>query len=844
MLWFITKLRRTAMRGSVKTDFPPNSSDQDFNRSASLALAMAARAAATFLSNASRTSFRDFAGAIGATATPCGARSRESLSRVEFTQMGRFARCVANQPIVPDLSWGFQPSLSSGTRSRVFRVLAISWSNSGNSASFRPMQSSLADGFEPILPELRPSRRPNQRLLDPFEGRDNRRIKSECQETSASHPTRAACFWSSAQGGPMVVPISVTRRSSSFVGTRSLAAAQVNRSRSFTPVTGRPQCWLASMSASRKSSPSAVWISACDASVATSVVRGRPEPRRRPQATTSWRPFSRISSTTARRARRARSLAVSVHCLTSFSASLRPSFSAAWYGCLGIPGSTSSMRRRSITFGERGGPATATSAAHPECARKPTAARVIALVLSALPCELLCRFMSIRSTLPGRPPLNSPERAASRALQGLSRNTETFSVEGEGFLGGGSPGEPPRSSEPGFPQLCAKASIAHAGQDCAGQRRLIVRIHQYGSVAQDLWKTRSAARHHGRSTRHRFQLRQSEAFEQRGINQNCGRAVERRQFFISDVARDDDIASPRLPLDFGEDLAEEPERATDDHELMGKALLFRPQSSVCANQANQVLSRLEAADRQHEITLDPKAAPRLRCLPLGSGVRRIAAVNPVVGDDNLFGPEPVGSNQVLSGVVRGRRHARREPGRATHGQAQLEPSPPREGFWQMLKGQVVDRSNDGRPAKRRGRKLHMQNIHRPPAQLKSQCHRNSHDWRGCRDQLHAEVCKTRAPFIRGLFLGEKKRVAVLAVQLGQCRYQILDIRFVPGLPRADRMGVNSDMHRHRSTAPVFARDLAVPCRTSDTRQARPPRPGRERAAAQAASAVDGCCMRV
>jgi hypothetical protein len=33
-----------------------------------------------------------------------------------------------------DLGCGFQPNLSDGTRSKVFRVLAISASNSGNSA--------------------------------------------------------------------------------------------------------------------------------------------------------------------------------------------------------------------------------------------------------------------------------------------------------------------------------------------------------------------------------------------------------------------------------------------------------------------------------------------------------------------------------------------------------------------------------------------------------------------------------------------------------------------------------------------------------------------------------------
>src|SRR6266496_2241939 len=42
------------------------------------------------------------------------------------------ATWLASQPMVPDFSCGFQFHLSSGTRSRVLRVLCISWSNSGN----------------------------------------------------------------------------------------------------------------------------------------------------------------------------------------------------------------------------------------------------------------------------------------------------------------------------------------------------------------------------------------------------------------------------------------------------------------------------------------------------------------------------------------------------------------------------------------------------------------------------------------------------------------------------------------------------------------------------------------
>src|SRR5262249_16906029 len=41
------------------------------------------------------------------------------------------AMWLASHPTVPDFSCGFQPHLSSGTRSSVVRVFFISWSNSG-----------------------------------------------------------------------------------------------------------------------------------------------------------------------------------------------------------------------------------------------------------------------------------------------------------------------------------------------------------------------------------------------------------------------------------------------------------------------------------------------------------------------------------------------------------------------------------------------------------------------------------------------------------------------------------------------------------------------------------------
>src|SRR3974377_1873770 len=113
MLWFMMKLRSTAMRGNVRIVFPPESRLQGFRSNSSLALAIAARASATLLLNFSSSSFRDLAGGGGVGEVPEGAISRESLSSVRAVQVGSVARWVASQPIVPDFWWGFQPGLSS-----------------------------------------------------------------------------------------------------------------------------------------------------------------------------------------------------------------------------------------------------------------------------------------------------------------------------------------------------------------------------------------------------------------------------------------------------------------------------------------------------------------------------------------------------------------------------------------------------------------------------------------------------------------------------------------------------------------------------------------------------------
>src|SRR5882724_7688880 len=82
---------------------------------------------------------------------------------------GSVAICPVSQPTVPDFSCGFQPHLSSGTRSRVVRVFFISWSNSGS-----------IDWPMVMLPPLR----------NGFERKELRRIKSELSRLSF----RAAVF--------------------------------------------------------------------------------------------------------------------------------------------------------------------------------------------------------------------------------------------------------------------------------------------------------------------------------------------------------------------------------------------------------------------------------------------------------------------------------------------------------------------------------------------------------------------------------------------------------------------------------------------------------------------------
>src|SRR6202050_3710219 len=136
MPWFITHVRRHSMRGMAMIVAPLLSNDQFLCSSASLAFVSNARAADTFLSNLASSSLVVLGGGGGVGATPLGAMSSDSCCSVYAAHSGTSARWFASQPIVPDLSCGFQENLAVGTRSSVLRVLAISASNSGSRASF------------------------------------------------------------------------------------------------------------------------------------------------------------------------------------------------------------------------------------------------------------------------------------------------------------------------------------------------------------------------------------------------------------------------------------------------------------------------------------------------------------------------------------------------------------------------------------------------------------------------------------------------------------------------------------------------------------------------------------
>src|SRR5580658_4882665 len=129
-------MRRTAdWRVPLKIFLSPIESVQFLFHSSSLVAAMAARASATFLSNISRTCFCDCATSGLKSAGREAAKSSLSVVRAPTPNPGSSAKWPARRPSSMDLSCGFQVSLSSGMRSRVRRVAAISASNSGSRVS-------------------------------------------------------------------------------------------------------------------------------------------------------------------------------------------------------------------------------------------------------------------------------------------------------------------------------------------------------------------------------------------------------------------------------------------------------------------------------------------------------------------------------------------------------------------------------------------------------------------------------------------------------------------------------------------------------------------------------------
>src|SRR6266542_7049220 len=78
MMWFITKLRNTAIFGSVRISLPFDINVQGLNKASSLAPAIAALASAEFASNIAKSSASDFGNSAGGSGLPSGARSNES----------------------------------------------------------------------------------------------------------------------------------------------------------------------------------------------------------------------------------------------------------------------------------------------------------------------------------------------------------------------------------------------------------------------------------------------------------------------------------------------------------------------------------------------------------------------------------------------------------------------------------------------------------------------------------------------------------------------------------------------------------------------------------------------
>src|SRR5277367_1866771 len=102
-------------------------------------------------------------------------------------------------------------------------------------------------------------------------------------DARASQATSDASFSSCVQGAPRGRPSSAMRRVRTIGFSRSASDASFRSSRSLEAWLASPQRVLACSSALRKSSPSAVWIRACDTRICGRLGSGRPDARTKPQ---------------------------------------------------------------------------------------------------------------------------------------------------------------------------------------------------------------------------------------------------------------------------------------------------------------------------------------------------------------------------------------------------------------------------------------------------------------------------------------------------------------------------------------------------------------------------------
>jgi len=128
--------------------------------------------------------------------------------------------------------------------------------------------------------------------------------------------------------------------------------------------------------------------------------RHRPARGHQDRQPTTDCPLARTSSMAARKERCASNFVLRVQRSRYSLALASGQPSAAWYGCFepAIAGSAMTIRRRSVTAGRSGSPATTTSAAHPECTRKPNAAGVFAPVWTSLSFAGVTPFMPTSGT--------------------------------------------------------------------------------------------------------------------------------------------------------------------------------------------------------------------------------------------------------------------------------------------------------------------------------------------------------------------------------------------------------------------------------------------------------------